>query len=77
MAGTAAEVEESLTNALSLLVNLGKVILQNAKQEAGGKNWSDIWTAHLDNSIIIYEQSMLCVWLLWVEKHMYAIYLYL
>ncbi|CAL8316844.1 unnamed protein product [Boreogadus saida] len=35
MAGTAAEVEETLTNALSLLVNLGKVILQNAKQEAG------------------------------------------
>ena len=37
MAGAAGEVE-TITSGLSLLVNLGKVILQNAKQEAEGKN---------------------------------------
>ncbi|CAL8314504.1 unnamed protein product [Lota lota] len=35
MAGDAGEAEETITSGLSLLVNLGKVILQNAKQEAG------------------------------------------
>ncbi|CAL8317671.1 unnamed protein product [Merluccius merluccius] len=35
MAGAAGEAEETLTCSLSLLVNLGQVILQNAKQEAG------------------------------------------
>jgi len=38
MAGVAAEALENLTSSLSLLVNFGKAILENAKHEAAGKN---------------------------------------
>lgn len=33
--------EETLTSSLSLLVNLGKVLLEKAKQEAAGRTDSD------------------------------------
>lgn len=37
MVEIAAVSEEALTSGLSLLVNLGKILLQNAQQEAAGR----------------------------------------
>lgn len=37
MAEDVAVSEETLTDGLTLLVNMGKVLLQNAKEEAAGR----------------------------------------